>query len=53
MNQQLFEKMLREAAEEMNIELKQVSFSQQSKDHPILLNVPETAYLKFYILQIV
>ncbi|MCR5067211.1 MAG: class I SAM-dependent rRNA methyltransferase, partial [Erysipelotrichaceae bacterium] len=53
MSQQLFEQMLKEAAEEMNVELKQVSYSQQSKDHPVLLNVPETAYLKFYILQIV
>ena len=53
MSQQLFEKMLLEAASEMNVELKQVSFTQQSKDHPILLNVPETNYLKFYIFQII
>ncbi|MBO4218299.1 MAG: class I SAM-dependent rRNA methyltransferase [Erysipelotrichaceae bacterium] len=53
MNRQLFEQMLQEAAREMNVELRQVSFSQQSKDHPILMNVPETDYLKFYITQIV
>ena len=52
MTQQLFEQMLREAARDMNVELKQVSFSQQSKDHPILLNVEETNYLKFYIFQV-
>ncbi len=52
MSQELFEQMLREAARDMNVELKQVSFSQQSKDHPILLNVEETNYLKFYIFQV-
>ncbi len=52
MSQALFEQMLREAARDMNVELKQVSFSQQSKDHPILLNVEETNYLKFYIFQV-
>ncbi len=53
MSQQLFEQMLLEAAKEVNVELKQICFCQQSKDHPILLNVEETNYLKFYIFQIV
>ncbi len=53
MTRELFEKMLGEAAAEAGVTLKQISFSQQSKDHPILMNVSETDYLKFYILQII
>ena len=45
--------MLAEAAQLANVSLKQISFSQQGKDHPILLNVSETNYLKFYILQVI
>lgn len=52
MPHELFEKMLKEAAFKANVQLKQVSVSQQDKDHPILWNVPETDYLKFYIFQI-
>lgn len=53
MDQKQFEEMLKQAALLANVQLKIVSFSQQSKDHPILMNVPETNYLKFYILQVV
>ena len=48
-----FEKMLREAAHESGITLKQVSVTQQNHDHPILWTMDETSYLKFYIFQIV
>ena len=48
-----FEKMLREAALEANVTLKQVSVTQQNHDHPILWTMEETSYLKFYIFQIV
>lgn len=48
-----FEKMLREAAVEANVTLKQVSVTQQNHDHPILWTMEETSYLKFYIFQIV
>lgn len=48
-----FEKMLREAAMEANVTLKQVSVTQQNHDHPILWTMEETSYLKFYIFQIV
>ena len=48
-----FEKMLREAALEANVTLKQVSITQQNHDHPILWTMEETSYLKFYIFQIV
>lgn len=48
-----FEKMLREAAEEANVTLKQVSVTQQNADHPILWTMEETSYLKFYIFQLI
>ncbi len=53
MNHELFEKMLKEASYKSGFDLKQISVSQQAKDHPILWNVPETDYLKFYIFQII
>ena len=48
-----FEKMLREAAQEAGVTLKQVSVTQQNHDHPILWTMEETSYLKFYIFQII
>lgn len=48
-----FEKMLKEAASEANVTLKQVSITQQNHDHPILWTMEETSYLKFYIFQVV
>ncbi|MCR5663257.1 MAG: class I SAM-dependent rRNA methyltransferase [Oscillospiraceae bacterium] len=47
-----FETMLREAAAEAGVELKQIEARQQAPDHPILWNVPETDYLKFYLFQV-
>ena len=32
---------------------RQIEARQQSPDHPILWNVPETDYLKFYLFQVV
>ena len=34
-------------------ELRQIDARQQAPDHPILWNVPETDYLKFYLFQVV
>ena len=48
-----FEGMLRSAASDAAVELKQIEARQQSPDHPILWNVPETDYLKFYIFQVI
>ncbi|MBE7008222.1 MAG: class I SAM-dependent rRNA methyltransferase [Ruminococcaceae bacterium] len=48
-----FERMLRAAAYDARVELRQIEARQQSPDHPILWNVPETDYLKFYLFQIV
>ena len=49
----LFVKMLRSAALDAGVELRQIEARQQAPDHPILWNVPETDYLKFYIFQVV
>ncbi len=53
MADELFRKMLRSAAFDAGVELRQLEARQQAPDHPILWNVPETDYLKFYIFQIV
>lgn len=47
-----FEQMLKEAANEAGVVLKQVSVTQQNSDHPILWSMQETSYLKYYIFQI-
>ncbi len=53
MPDELFRKMLKAAARDAAVELRQIEARQQAPDHPILWNVPETDYLKFYIFQIV
>ena len=53
MPSELFVKMLRSAALDAGVELRQIAARQQAPDHPILWNVPETDYLKFYIFQVV
>ena len=53
METSLFEQMLKEAALEANVLLKQVSVTQQNHDHPILWSMEETSYLKFFVFQIV
>ncbi|HEX3039985.1 MAG TPA: class I SAM-dependent rRNA methyltransferase [Caproiciproducens sp.] len=52
MTEELFSGMLRAAAFDAQVMLRQVEVRQQAPDHPILWNVPETNYLKFYIFQI-
>ena len=49
----LFCQMLREAAADANVSLRQIADRRQAPDHPILWGVPETEYLKFYLFQIV
>ncbi|MBQ3044824.1 MAG: class I SAM-dependent rRNA methyltransferase [Clostridia bacterium] len=53
MRNDLFVKMLHDAAADAGVQLKQIEARQQSCDHPVLWNVPETDYLKFYIFQVV
>ena len=53
MRNDLFVKMLMSAAKDAGVRLKLVEARQQGPDHPILMNVPETDYLKFYLFQII
>lgn len=53
MESESFEYMLKNAAKDANVRLREVEVRKQAPDHPILWNVPETSYLKFYIFQIV
>ena len=53
MKKELFVEMLKDAARDANVSLRQIEARQQAPDHPILWNVPETYYLKFYIFQVV
>ncbi|MBQ4117569.1 MAG: class I SAM-dependent rRNA methyltransferase [Oscillospiraceae bacterium] len=53
MPDELFVKMLHSAARDAGVCLRQIEARQQAPDHPILWNVPETDYLKFYIFQVI
>lgn len=53
MENSLFVKMLHAAAADAGVTLRQIEARQQAPDHPILMNVPETDYLKFYLFQVV
>ncbi len=49
----LFRQMLHDSAKRAGIGLRQIEERRQSPDHPVLWNVPETEYLKFFIFQTV
>lgn len=51
--EELFLKMLRSAAKDAGVQLRQIEARQQCCDHPILWGVGETNYLKFYLFQVV
>lgn len=53
MKEELFVEMLHDAAAEAHVQLRQIEARQQAPDHPVLWNVPETNYLKFYVFQVV
>ncbi len=53
MTDEMFRRMLQEAALDAGVTLRQIEARQQAPDHPILPGVPETDYLKFYLLQVV
>ncbi len=52
MDEESFIKMLDSAAKDAGVRIRQIEKRQQSPDHPILLDVSETDYLKFFILQV-
>jgi 23S rRNA (cytosine1962-C5)-methyltransferase len=49
----LFMEMLKSAAKDAHKTLRLIEFRTQAKDHPILLSMPETEYLKCVILEVV
>ncbi len=53
MRDSYFCSMLSEAAKDAGVSLMQIEGRQQACDHPILWNMPETEYLKFYIFRVV
>jgi 23S rRNA (cytosine1962-C5)-methyltransferase len=53
MKEELFVNMLKSAAADASVELRQIEARQQAPDHPVLWSVPETNYLKFFIFQII
>ena len=53
MSNTYFCQMMHNAAADAGVSLRQIEGRQQSPDHPILWNVPETDYLKFYLFQVV
>lgn len=53
MDNELFVKMLKSAASDAGVTLKLVEVRRQAPDHPTIMSIPETDYLKFYIFQLV
>ena len=53
MTDELFRRMLAEAAADAAVSLRQIEARRQAPDHPILWGVPETEYLKYYLFQVV
>ncbi len=52
MTQELFTKVIGQAAQSTHKRLRQVEFRTQAPDHPILWAADESYYLKFYIFQV-
>ena len=53
MPNQAFQDMLKEAAQEAGVSIRIIEERHAAMDHPVLLSVPETEYLKMYLVQIV
>lgn len=53
MKDELFIKMIKEAARDAQVTLRLIESRTQSPDHPMIMTIPETFYLKFYIFQII
>jgi len=48
-----FRSMLNEAGREAGVRIRVIEERHASPDHPVLLGVPETDYLKFFLVQVV
>lgn len=53
MDSERFLKMVKSAADDAGVTLRLIEARHQSPDHPILMGVDETDYLKFYLFQII
>ncbi|MCQ2466635.1 MAG: class I SAM-dependent rRNA methyltransferase [Clostridia bacterium] len=53
MPNELFRKMLLEAARDAGVSLRLIEERRAAPDHPVAMAIPETDYLKFYLLQII
>jgi len=53
MDDAYFRNILTSAASDASVSLRLIESRRQAPDHPVLMNVPETDYLKFYLFQIV
>ena len=53
MKDELFADMLKAAANAAGVDLRLIELRRQAPDHPILMAVDETEYLKFFLLQII
>lgn len=53
MKDELFADMLKAAAKAAGVDLRLIELRRQAPDHPILMTVEETEYLKFFLLQII
>ena len=53
MDSERFLKMVKSAADDAGVSLRLIEARRQSPDHPILMGVEETDYLKFYLFQVV
>ena len=48
-----FMQIVRDAAHDAHVQLRQVEYRTQAPDHPILWAAEESYYLKFYVFQVV
>ena len=53
MDSERFLKMVKSAADDAGVTLRLIEARHQSPDHPILMGVEETDYLKFYLFQVI
>ncbi|MBQ6395804.1 MAG: class I SAM-dependent rRNA methyltransferase, partial [Atopobiaceae bacterium] len=47
------ERVVAEAAHDAGVQLNRIEARQQAPDHPVLIGMPETEYLKFFLYQVV
>jgi len=53
MEDEMFRRMVMSAAKDAGVQLRLIEARRQAPDHPMMMNIPETDYLKFYLFQVV